>query len=149
VSVVPTAQIEGRRIHISGTVQGVGFRPWVYRVARRAGIVGRVRNDALGVTIEAFGDGTHLEQFLDLLRWPPPAARIARFELTDIAPEPVTAFEIVRSESTAGERRVSIPPDLATCDDCLAEIFDPRNRRYRYPFTNCTNCGPRDRKSVV
>ena len=136
------AQVEGRRVHISGTVQGVGFRPWVYRLAQRTGITGRVRNDSSGVTIDAFGDETHLDQFLDLLHWPPPAARILRFDLTDIAPEPPKAFEIVHSELDS-ERRVSIPPDLATCDDCVSEILDRSNRRYRYAFTNCTNCGPR------
>jgi hydrogenase maturation protein HypF len=135
-------RVEGRRIHIGGTVQGVGFRPWVYRVAQRAGITGSVRNDASGVTIDAFGDEARLEQFLVALRWPPPAARILRFDLTDIAPAPATTFEIVHSEES-GDRRVSIPPDLAACDDCVAEILDPANRRYRYAFTNCTNCGPR------
>ena len=73
---MPVAQLEGRRIHVSGTVQGVGFRPWVYRVARQAGVTGRVRNDSSGVTIDAFGDETALAHFLDALHWPPPAARI-------------------------------------------------------------------------
>jgi hydrogenase maturation protein HypF len=139
---MPVAQLEGRRIHVSGTVQGVGFRPWVYRVAQQAGVTGRVRNDSSGVTIDAFGDETSLTHFLDALHWPPPAARIVRFDFTDIALEPADEFEIVDSQSDV-DRRVSIPPDLATCDDCLSEIFDRANRRYRYAFTNCTNCGPR------
>jgi len=134
--------LEGRRIRIQGTVQGVGFRPWVYRTAHLAGISGRVRNDSAGVTIEAFGDEDALKRFVDALQFPPPAARILALDQTAIDAETVAGFEIVESDRAA-ERRVSIPPDLATCDDCLAEIFDPSNRRYRYPFTNCTNCGPR------
>jgi hydrogenase maturation protein HypF len=136
------AQLEGRRIRMSGTVQGVGFRPWVYRIARRAGVTGRVRNDGGGVTIDAFGDGASLAGFIEMLQSPPPAARVERFDLVAIEPERASRFEIVRSESGL-ERQVSIPPDLAICRDCLAEIFDPAERRYRYPFTNCTNCGPR------
>jgi hydrogenase maturation protein HypF len=134
--------VEGRRITIQGTVQGVGFRPWVYRLAQHAGITGHVRNDSSGVTIEAFGDAATLERFLDLLHWPPPAAHIQHFDIADIASEPATTFEILHSE-VERERRVSIPPDLATCDKCVSEILDRSNRRYRYAFTNCTNCGPR------
>lgn len=134
---------EGKRIRIRGTVQGVGFRPWVYRVAVQAGVTGRVRNDSSGVTIDAFGDGASLRRFEEALHAsPPPAARIADYEAVSIPPEPVTSFVIVHSEAAA-ERRVSIPPDLATCEDCVRDIMDPGNRRYRYPFTNCTNCGPR------
>lgn len=134
---------EGKRIRIRGTVQGVGFRPWVYRVAVQAGVTGRVRNDSSGVTIDAFGDGASLRRFEDALHAsPPPAARIADYEAVSIPPEPATSFVIVHSEA-ATERRVSIPPDLAICDDCVRDILDPANRRHRYPFTNCTNCGPR------
>jgi hydrogenase maturation protein HypF len=136
------ADVKGRRIRITGTVQGVGFRPWVYRTASAAGVTGRVRNDAGGVTIEAFGEPDSLTRFIDALEAPPAAARIDSVGLTDIDAENTTAFEIVPSDRGA-ERRVSIPPDLAVCDDCVAEIFDASNRRYRYPFTNCTNCGPR------
>ena len=139
---MPVAHVEGRRIRIQGTVQGVGFRPWVYRAAHSAGVTGRVRNDSAGVVIEAFGDGDALERFAEALKFPPPAARILTCQSTPIAPEPAVAFEIVQSAASA-ERRVSIPPDLATCRDCVREIFDPSDRRYRYPFTNCTNCGPR------
>jgi hydrogenase maturation protein HypF len=134
---------EGRRIDVRGTVQGVGFRPWVYRLARAQGIAGRVHNGAEGVTIEAFGSGEALEGFVESLRSsPPPAARIRDLECKRIPPEPARDFVIVESRGD-GERRVSIPADLATCADCLAELFDSGNRRYRYPFTNCTNCGPR------
>ena len=134
---------EGRRIEIAGTVQGVGFRPWVYRLAREEGIAGRVSNGAQGVTIEAFGGGEALDSFLSRLQAsPPPAARIRNLYWHAIPSEPARGFEIVASRDEGG-RRVSIPPDLATCDECLAEVFDPSDRRYRYPFTNCTNCGPR------
>jgi len=136
------AQVVGRRIRIQGTVQGVGFRPWVYRTAHLAGVTGRVRNDSAGVVIEAFGDDRALGAFADALQFPPPAARILAVDESVIDAEPLADFKIVES-TPAAERRVSIPPDLAICDDCVREIFDPGNRRYRYPFTNCTNCGPR------
>jgi hydrogenase maturation protein HypF len=138
-----TTTDEGRRILIRGIVQGVGFRPWVYRTAVDAGVTGRVLNDSAGVTIDAFGDHQALDRFEAALHMsPPPAARITEYQVAAIAPEASRAFVIVHSEQAA-ERRVSIPPDLATCDECLAEIFDPASRRFRYPFTNCTNCGPR------
>ncbi len=137
-----TAHIVGRVIRIRGTVQGVGFRPWVYRIAHSAGIAGRVWNDASGVAIQAFGDEAAIERFAELLRTPPPAAQVAAIEWADVEPAACDAFTIVETEA-AGPPRVSIPPDLATCPDCLSEVFDPHDRRYRYPFTNCTNCGPR------
>jgi hydrogenase maturation protein HypF len=133
----------GRRIEIRGTVQGVGFRPWVYRLARAAGIAGHVRNDAAGATIEAFGQPGEVQSFVDRLgQSPPPAARIRNLRTWPIPAEPGRDFTIDES-AAEGERRVSIPPDLPTCADCLREIFDADDRRYRYPFTNCTNCGPR------
>src|SRR4051812_27833218 len=122
---------KGLRIRIAGTVQGVGFRPWVYRVAQSAGVTGRVRNDSGGVSVEAFGPAPALDRFLRALHHPPPAARIGTLAVSDIAVEAGDTFEIVHSDRGA-ERRVSIPPDLAVCDDCVAEIFDPGNRRYRY-----------------
>jgi hydrogenase maturation protein HypF len=140
---VKTPRTEGRRIEIRGTVQGVGFRPWVYRLATEAGVTGRVRNDGRGVTIDAFGATTALATFVKALGGPaPPAARIDSLDAVPIPAEAPEDFTI--AESLAGaERRVSIPPDLATCPDCLAEIADAHDRRHRYPFTNCTNCGPR------
>ena len=135
--------LEGRRIHLRGTVQGVGMRPWIYRTAVDHGITGTVCNETSGVTIEAFGDTMALEAFLATLRInTPPAAVIDTFESEPITPRESSGFVIIESRPSE-ERRVSIPPELATCDDCVAEILDPRNRRYRYPFTNCTNCGPR------
>jgi acylphosphatase len=132
----------GKLIRIQGTVQGVGLRPWIYRTARSIGICGRVHNDSSGVTIEAFGSDAALTRFIAALEFPPRAARISTVDWVDIAGDGPATFEIVGS-TVGAERLVSIPPDLATCPDCLAEIFDPTSRRYRYPFTNCTNCGPR------
>lgn len=133
----------GRQIEIRGTVQGVGFRPWVYQLAARSHVAGRVRNDSRGVIIDAFGGDEDVENFtLDLAKNLPPAARVRQIDWKAIPYEDVNDFSIVAS-ARAGERNVSIPPDLATCGDCVADIFDPANRRYLYPFTNCTNCGPR------
>ena len=133
----------GRRIEARGIVQGVGFRPWVTRVAREQGVAGRVRNDARGVTIDAFADQATLDRFVArLTASPPPAADVREWQSHEIPDEPIDRFDIADTVDD-GDLRISIPADLAICDDCLAEIFDPRNRRYRYPFTNCTNCGPR------
>jgi hydrogenase maturation protein HypF len=133
----------GRRIEVEGTVQGVGFRPWVYRLAVEEGLSGRVRNDPQGVTIEAFGTPEALEAFLRRLGGEaPPAALVRGVRAEPIPAEPVDGFQIVRSEGE-GARRVSIPPDLAACPECLRETADPADRRHLYPFTNCTNCGPR------
>ncbi len=134
----------GFRIEIRGTVQGVGFRPWVYRLAHEKGVAGRVSNDSRGVTIEAFGSNEALEDFVRGLRAsPPPAARIRALECLEIPPDGgASGFVIVESRTAEG-LQVSIPPDLPTCADCRREIADPADRRYRYAFTNCTNCGPR------
>lgn len=135
--------IGGRRIEVRGIVQGVGFRPWVYRLARDGGLTGRVHNDAAGVIIDAFGSETALDEFADrLLHEQPPAAEIIDVHWHPVPIEALDRFTIATS-ANADERRVSIPPDLAICHQCLKEIFDPSNRRYRYPFTNCTHCGPR------
>jgi hydrogenase maturation protein HypF len=135
--------IAGRRIEIRGTVQGVGFRPWVVQVAREFGVAGRVRNDGGGVTIEAFGPERVLEFFTTRLRHaPPPGAEV--FELVwRPFPAPAPADFTVAASEAAGERRVAIPPDLATCDACRRELADPGDRRFGYPFINCTHCGPR------
>jgi hydrogenase maturation protein HypF len=134
--------VKGRHIEIRGVVQGVGFRPWIYRLAAAQGLSGHVRNDATGVTIEAFGPEQAIDEFMRGLDEPPDAAAVGEVRSWAIPAEAGDGFAIVHSEPTA-ELRVSIPPDLTTCPDCLAEIFDPANRRYRYPFTNCTKCGPR------
>ena len=136
--------VEGRRILVRGTVQGVGFRPWVYRLAVEAGLSGHVRNDPRGVTIEVFGAPADLEAFERRLRHEaPPAARLREVVREAIPAEATPGFSILPSDEGAGSRRVSIPPDLATCPDCLRETLDPSDRRHLYPFTNCTHCGPR------
>jgi len=134
----------GRRIEIRGVVQGVGFRPWVYRLATEEGLAGRVHNDESGVTIDAFGSEDALDLFTRRLQASPPAAAaIETLRAYEIPSEPLESFSIALSHDRAADRRLSIPPDLATCSACLSEVFDPSDRRYRYPFTNCTECGPR------
>ncbi len=140
--------IEGRRIAIRGTVQGVGMRPFVYRLAQDLGLGGRVRNEAAGVTVEVFGPRASLELFAErLVARRPPAASFEDVRVLAIEPELATGFVIERSETRgapgAPELEVSIPSDLATCGACLAEIHDPGDRRHGYAFTNCTDCGPR------
>jgi len=141
VGMSPT--VEGRRIEVQGTVQGVGFRPWIFRLAQEAGVTGRVRNDAGGVTIEAFGPGPVLDDLQAKIETDSPVAALVRgVQAEPIPAEPAQAF-VIEPSSEGGERRVSIPPDLATCPDCLREVLDPDDRRHLYPFTNCTSCGPR------
>jgi len=135
--------VTGRRIRVQGAVQGVGFRPWIWRLAHELGVTGTVHNGAEGVTIDAFGPEPVLEDLLARMQAEPPlAARIERLWWQAIPGREVAEFTIVRSRDE-GAKRASIPPDLATCDACLAEILDPTDRRYHYPFTNCTDCGPR------
>lgn len=133
----------GLHIEIRGTVQGVGYRPWVHQLAQRMDLRGVVWNHSRGVSIEAFGEVDGLERFvIELRAAAPPAARVRSVSFEEIPFVSHSAFAI--SESLAStERLVSIPADLATCDDCLREMRDPADRRYRYPFINCTNCGPR------
>ena len=131
------------RIIIFGVVQGVGFRPFVYRLAHRLGLTGWVKNAGFGVEIHIEG-GTEAsrKRFQSVLRRnPPPLARIERMEAVPAAPQGCRTFEI--RETRRGESFVFISPDIATCHDCLKEVRTPGERRYRYPFTNCTNCGPR------
>lgn len=132
-----------KRIHVTGVVQGVGFRPFVYQLAHRHGLTGWVCNTSAGVDIEAEGLAPALEQFLtELESEAPPMARIESITSSDGSPNGYQRFEIRRSLSLEGTYQL-ISPDVATCDDCLRELLDPQDRRYRYPFTNCTNCGPR------
>ena len=130
-------------IRASGIVQGVGFRPFVHALAMRHGLAGFVLNDTSGVLIEAEGPAAEAERFLAALRTElPPAARLFRLEVSREAPLGRAAFEIRPSEARAA-RAVPVSPDLATCAACLREVLDPSDLRHRYPFTNCTNCGPR------
>jgi hydrogenase maturation protein HypF len=134
---------ERREISVRGIVQGVGFRPFIYALARRHGLAGLVRNDAEGVHIEAEGSPEELERFLQKIKEEaPPLAVVEAVAWRPLAVREEREFRI--EESREGiRRRALISPDVATCEECLAELFDPANRRYRYPFTNCTNCGPR------
>ena len=131
------------KIKVRGVVQGVGFRPFIYRLAHEHNLTGWVRNTSGNVEIEVEGDELALKSFLaDLKAKTPPVAHIESVEATFHAPEGYTGFEIRASETEAGEYQL-VSPDIATCDDCRREVFCPTDRRYRYPFTNCTNCGPR------
>ncbi|MCA9675477.1 MAG: carbamoyltransferase HypF, partial [Myxococcales bacterium] len=134
--------MSGRRIEIRGTVQGVGFRPWVYRLAHELGVAGRVRNHARGVTVEAFGGDAVLDDLVARLRDAPAPAHVRALSSAPIPGEEVDDFVIDHS-AAGGDRALSIPPDLATCPACLAELADPADRRFGYPFINCTHCGPR------
>jgi hydrogenase maturation protein HypF len=131
------------RVRITGVVQGVGFRPFVYRLATERGIAGWVLNGEDGVHVWAEGRAESLAGFVDALRCePPPVARIASFTATAAPAEGFATFEIRESTSNA-RPTVRVSPDLPVCDACLHELFDPGDRRYGYPYINCTNCGPR------
>jgi hydrogenase maturation protein HypF len=134
---------ERARAVVCGAVQGVGFRPFVYRLAKELNLTGWVLNSAQGVFIEVEGAGAALRQFLTRLeRERPPRAIIQSFEFSFLDAIGYKDFTIRTSEET-GAKSVLILPDIATCPHCLLEIFQSGNRRYRYPFTNCTSCGPR------
>ena len=131
------------RIKVTGLVQGVGFRPFVYRLASRLSLSGFVRNQRDGVDILVEGRKEIRKKFLSLLeREAPPASRIFRIEVKEVRPVGCPSFKIEESRSKK-EGELFIPPDIATCKDCLSEMADPADQRYRYPFINCTNCGPR------
>ncbi len=132
--------MRGARVIVRGQVQGVGFRPAVWRLAQEMGLAGDVKNTAEGVVIRLWGEG--LGSFPARLHASLPAlARIEELRVEPLEADAPAGFDIVASEG--GEMRGSVTPDAATCPDCLAEIRNPFERRYRYPFTNCTNCGPR------
>jgi hydrogenase maturation protein HypF len=128
---------------VRGVVQGVGFRPFVYNLAQRHHLSGFVGNNSNGVFIEIEGDNQSLESFChELQHNPPPLAHIESITVETLNIQYSHSFTIVISETQAGQHTL-ISPDLSICDDCLRELFDPNDRRYRYPFINCTNCGPR------
>ncbi len=130
------------RITVEGLVQGVGFRPFVYRLASRHGLGGFALNDGRGVVIEVEGPGPALESFgRSLASEAPPLARVDALVRTRVSPRGEHGFRI--EASTAGPAAALIPSDVATCPDCLAELWDEADRRHRYPFINCTQCGPR------
>jgi hydrogenase maturation protein HypF len=131
------------KLAIGGAVQGVGFRPFIHRLATELNLRGWVNNSPQGVTIEVEGPRAALEQFLLRLEPErPPRSSLQSIESTWLAPADYTTFEI-RESATGGGKSAVVLPDIATCPDCLRELLDPANRRYRYPFTNCTHCGPR------
>jgi hydrogenase maturation protein HypF len=130
-------------VHVRGAVQGVGFRPFVYRLANKLNLRGWVVNNPSGVRIEVEGPEGKLESFLKNLREEkPPMAQIQSLEHTVLEPTGYHGFEI-RESSEDEEKTVLVLPDIGTCDECLEEVDSDEERRYRYPFTNCTNCGPR------
>jgi hydrogenase maturation protein HypF len=135
--------VERRGVLVTGVVQGVGFRPHVYRLATEEVLSGFIGNDTDGVTIEVEGPVARVDAFLERLRTEaPPLSRIDSIEVSEIAATGETGFRIVASE-VLGRVSTGIPADAATCADCLRELLDPGDRRYGYPFLNCTNCGPR------
>lgn len=134
--------IKRAALDIAGIVQGVGFRPYVYNLAGKLGLSGWVQNTSQGVLIEIEGEENFLEKFISTLRMEgPPLARIEGIRVSFVPPREEKEFRIV--ESRGGEVSTLVSPDTGVCPQCLAEMFDPKNRRYRYPFINCTNCGPR------
>ncbi len=132
-----------KQIRINGIVQGVGFRPFVFQLACRHGLHGHVANTAAGVTLLVEGAPRQLKAFIDALEAEkPPLAHIVEISIDDAQPAGYSDFTILKSEGS-NFRATLISPDVAVCSDCLAELFDPADRRFNYPFINCTNCGPR------
>ncbi len=137
------SEMSGLKVWVRGIVQGVGFRPFIYNLAESQGIKGWVKNTSHGVEIEANGTPEALNRFLETLRDnPPPLARIDELRFEPCPINDFTQFQILESQPEEGAY-LPVSPDVAICADCQHELFDPANRRYRYPFINCTNCGPR------
>jgi hydrogenase maturation protein HypF len=134
-----------QRFTVTGVVQGVGFRPFVHRIASELGLTGFVGNDSGAVFLEVQGPCARIDEFSRRLRAEaPPLAAISAVHVVDVSADNLcdSIFRIVESQTVAGAT-TPIPPDIAVCDDCIAELFDPNDRRYRHPFVTCTNCGPR------
>ena len=131
------------RVAVWGVVQGVGFRPFVYRLAHQYSLQGWVCNTSGNVEIEVEGDEKNIKGFLsDLEVKAPPMAHIEKVEVSFFSAKDTGGFEILTSQSEAGQYQL-VSPDIATCEECRRELLCSTDRRYRYPFTNCTNCGPR------
>ncbi len=131
-----------KHITVQGVVQGVGFRPFIFRLARECDLTGWVLNTSSSVEIELEGSADSLDRFIGSLRRDaPPLARIESIDVKSASPNRYSTFEIRESKQDEGYQLIS--PDIATCRECIHELFDPLDRRFRYPFTNCTNCGPR------
>ena len=141
---LPASPLDIRKhIQVRGVVQGVGFRPFVYKLARSLGLTGYVFNSSSGVTIEIEGGGPQVDKFLKTLSDDPPQlAEIAQITVSEVATQGSAGFAILGSREEAGEFGL-VPPDAGTCDACWSDFGNPANRRYGYPFTNCTHCGPR------
>ena len=132
-----------KSVDVAGIVQGVGFRPFVYRLANECGLTGVIANTPAGVSIEVQGEAEAVERFLERLpKEVPPLAKITGFVPRDAELGAETSFQIVASRMDQAPRAL-ISPDVTICEDCLRELMNPRDRRFRYPFINCTNCGPR------
>ena len=138
-----TETIAAKQIRVKGIVQGVGFRPYVYQLAGRFKLCGHVANTAAGVRIHVEGPQTDIAAFLaSIPAEAPPLAQITDVDATDAPTEGFQRFEIIASRDESAKSAL-ISPDVSICDDCLKEMLSPRDRRFRYPFINCTNCGPR------
>ena len=136
-------RVARKAIDLTGIVQGVGFRPYVYRLANECGLTGLIANTSAGVSIEVQGDAEAVERFLERLpKEIPPLAKITGIAPRDAELQEETAFRIKASSMRAAAKAL-ISPDVSICEDCLREMMNPRDRRFRYPFINCTNCGPR------
>ncbi|WP_251230288.1 carbamoyltransferase HypF [Adlercreutzia aquisgranensis] len=136
--------IEALDIHVKGIVQGVGFRPFVYRLAKKYLVNGWVLNAVDGVHIHAEAESGLLDEFvMELSQNPPAASQVREIDLKEVPLQDFGSFEIRFSEDEQVQETTLVSPELATCDDCVRELFDPADRRFRYPFINCTNCGPR------
>jgi len=136
--------IDAVDIHVKGIVQGVGFRPFVYRMAKKYLINGWVLNAADGVYIHAEGESKLVDEFImELSDNAPAASKVEEIDIKEVPLEAFDSFEIRFSDDEAVAETTLVSPELATCADCVAELFNPNDRRYRYPFINCTNCGPR------
>ncbi len=132
------------RVLVAGVVQGVGFRPFIWKHARKFQVTGWVKNDSIGVTIEIQGDPDQLKRFIDALAAnAPPLATIDQIEFCEVAALDDDSTFVILQSATRGPSSTPVSPEISVCDDCLKEMRDPDDRRYRYPFINCTNCGPR------
>ena len=143
MTVTEKPAVQRLRITLQGAVQGVGFRPFVYRLATEMSLTGWVLNSSAGLVVEVEGPSEQLSRFEQRLEQERPKASVVTVrEFAWLAAEGSTRFEILASDHDSG-KTVNVLPDLATCPECREELFDPGNRRFEYPFTNCTNCGPR------
>ena len=136
--------IEALNITVTGIVQGVGFRPFVYRIAKEHQLTGWVLNAVDGVSIHVEGIAENIDRYtIALSSQHPVAAKVEEIDLEEAPVEGFGDFSIRFSDDSVVKKTTLVSPDLATCDECVKELFDSVDRRYRYPFINCTNCGPR------